>query len=180
MAFSLTMAFTGKNRSEILADVDAAEQERNEKGFQKIKLVYPVRQLKDFERLMAEYKPTITIIDQLTKLEGASTSDKTQDVLDTLALKARNLATIHDTALIGVHQGKGDVENKKWLELGDLYNCRVAIQKELDYAIGIGRLTDDATKKYQRFFNISKNKIYEGETGRFVCHFDNARCLWKE
>ena len=89
----------------------------------------------------------------------------------------RELAKTYDTTIIGVAQGRGECENKKYLELSDIYGSRVAIQGELDWALGIGRMLDPAYAD-QRFINIPKNKL--GENAKFVTTFDRHKCLWEE
>ena len=79
--------------------------------------------------------------------------------------------------LLWVSQGVGLAENTQWLKLSDIYGSRVAIQGALDYAIGIGRKIDDPVSEDLRFINIPKNKLHDGEGGKFVVNFSKQTCL---
>ena len=91
----------------------------------------------------------------------------------------RRLANIYECAIIGVSQGVGDAENTKWLKLSDIYGSRVAIQGALDYAIGIGRKTDDMALENIRYINIPKNKLFDGGSGHLTMKFTKQTCLWE-
>jgi hypothetical protein len=89
------------------------------------------------------------------------------------------MAEQFNTAIITVEQGVGEAINREWLRLTDIYNSRVGLQGELDYAVGIGRKVDKPSQENIRFFHVSKNKLFDGATIKFHTYFDKERCLWK-
>jgi hypothetical protein len=176
--YRLTQAITQKTKTEIANDPTAIKQELAEKGFERVKLFDSVNRIDDVRRLLDKWRPIVMFIDQATKVDMAS-QDKEVTAIRKLFNTYRELAKEYDTTIIGVTQGVGDAENKKWLKLSDIYGSRVAIQGELDYAIGIGRLVDDASQEHTRFINIPKNKLHDGEGAKIVVNFRKEKCLWR-
>jgi len=174
----LTQAILGKTRYEIAESVEECENNRKELGFYHVKIFDQITNIKDIVALLEEYHPVCMFIDQAVKVEDSS-SDKEIRAIQRTFNAYRELAKLYDTAIVGVAQGKGECENKQWLNLSDIYNSRVAIQGELDYAIGIGRNMDNPAYIDARYINISKNKM-GGPKSKFIVGFDDIRCQWKE
>jgi hypothetical protein len=132
--------------------------------------------------IIKEYHPTILFVDQATDVEVDTRFKPGNQVeyLKQLFKWYRRLANKNDCAIVGVSQGVGEAENKKWLKLSDIYGSRVAIQGALDYAIGIGRKVDDASLEDMRYLHISKNKLNDGSAGKFVTDFNRTICRWEE
>jgi hypothetical protein len=130
--------------------------------------------------ILDEYHPKILYIDDATNMEVAFKRElKSTSYLEALFRWYRRLANRYDCAIIGVSQGTGDAEDKKWLKLSDIYGSRVAIQRALDYGIGIGRKVSDPSKEMQRYIHVPKNKLHDGEGGKFVVNFTKEICLWE-
>jgi len=126
--------------------------------------------------LLEEHRPRIMYVDQAVKVEAEKT-DKEVKAIQKIFNAYRELAKAYDTTIIGVAQGRGECEDKKYLDLSDIYGSRVAIQGELDWALGIGRVLDAAYAD-QRYINIPKNKF--GDNDKFVTNFDKHMCVWEE
>lgn len=130
--------------------------------------------------IIKEYNPSILYIDQATDID-IKTKRKREgvDYFKSLFKWYRKLAVKNNLAIIGISQGVGTAEQTKWLKLSDIYGSRVAIQGALDFAIGIGRVTDDPIVEDFRYINIPKNKGFEGDDGRFAVKFKKQQCLWE-
>jgi hypothetical protein len=131
--------------------------------------------------LLDEYNPAILYIDDITNME-VTFKRKPEGVgyLEALFRWYRRLANRYDCAIIGVSQGVGDAENTKWLRLSDIFGSRVPIQRALDYGIGIGRKVSDPTKENLRFIHVPKNKLHDGQGGKFIVRFQKEICKWTE
>jgi KaiC/GvpD/RAD55 family RecA-like ATPase len=176
--FRFTQALLNITKTQFKADPVQTERERQEKGWSRVRIFDSVSRVSHVRKLLEEYRPLIMFIDQATKVD-AETQDKEVTAIRKLFNQYRELAKMYDCAIIGVTQGVGDAENKKWLKLSDIYGSRVAIQGELDYAIGIGRIVDDPAKEHTRFINVPKNKLHDGEGAKIITTFIKDRCLWR-
>lgn len=177
LSLRMTQCMLGITKDQLLADPDKAEKDRTANGFHQIHLYDSVYTLNDVVYLLEEHRPRVMFVDQAVKVEGDST-DKEMKAIQKLFNAYREMAKTYDTTIIGVAQGRGECEDKKYLNLSDIYGSRVAIQGELDWAIGIGRVVSDPVYENQRYINIPKNK--EGENAKFVTTFDRHLCVWKE
>jgi len=172
----ITEAFTGMSEIEIKANPTKAERIRTEKGINNLMVFDSVNTIDQVKQLLDKYRPRVIIIDQATKVK---TNSKEKEILATSQLynEYRELGKLYDTSVIGVTQGDATTANKKWLKLSDLYNSKVGIQGELDYAIGIGTIEDNIAKKSLRYINICKNK---GPMDKFISTLDVETCQWHD
>ena len=184
ISFRMTQAIVGKTRSEILEDTSDAALKRSAAGWGRIKLFDSITTMEQVEKLLVKFHPSILFIDQGTKVSlptkggGADSSDtyKLQEVFNTY----RELAKQHDVAITVLAQATGEAENKKWLNLSDMYGSRVVMQGELDYAIGIGKTLDDPSRENIRYVHVCKNKLLDGSLIKFMTHFVKEKCAWHE
>lgn len=177
LSLRLTQAFLTCNRQDIKANPDWAEERRNAEGFTRLKILDSVTTMEQIVKILENYRPRILFIDQGTKIE-TRIKDNEVRASQQLFNFYREAAKKYDCSIICVAQAVGDAENKKWLRLSDIYGSRVAIQGELDYAIGIGRRVEDANTEMIRYFHVPKNKMLEGESAKFPVTFYKERCLW--
>ncbi len=168
-------SMTGMTEEQIENDPDKAEQLCKEGGMERIKLFDSIVTIGQVKQLLDKYRPRVMVIDQATKVRTNS-KEKNIIAMQQLFNEYRELGKMYDTSLIGVTQGDATTANKKYLELSDIYSSKVAIQGELDYAIGIGT-TDLASKKAFRYINVPKNK---GPMGRYISIFNEQTCQWKD
>jgi hypothetical protein len=175
MQFSL-----GKTRTQMVAMGGDATEQLKKNGLDRVKIFDDILTGDQIVHILEEYNPYILFVDQATDVDVKLTRKAEGiDYLKALFKWYRRLANKHDCAIIGVSQGVGEAENKKWLKLSDIYGSRVAIQGALDYGIGIGRRVDDPAKADLRYINIPKNKLHDGAGGKFVVHFTRDTCLWR-
>lgn len=174
----LTQALLKINRKQIIEDISSFNVKRKEVGFDKIKLFDDITTIGQIEKLFELYHPSIMFIDQATNIDFPSTGNEVA-LVKSLFRFYRNLTKKYNCSIIGLTQGVGDAENKRWLDLSDIYGSRVAIQGAIDYGIGIGRIIDDVSKENQRFLNIPKNKLFDGEGGKVVTTFKKDTCSWE-
>jgi hypothetical protein len=174
-------AIVNKTRPQIDARVKGIEKEALRKGLDQVLIFDSITVDSQLLYLLDTYNPSILYIDDATNMD-VTFKRKPEGVgyLEQLFRWYRGLATKYDCAIVGVSQGTGDAENKKWLKLSDIYGSRVAIQRALDYGIGIGRIISDPTKETQRFIHVPKNKLHNGSGGKFVVNFTKEICQWKE
>jgi hypothetical protein len=177
----LTQAYCEVNRDLIIEDPDRFEDQKMKMGYGKVKVVSGVDFGHQLIKLLEEWKPKIAFVDLASdlivefdkKYEGVN-------YLEQLFKWYRQVATKYRVALILVVQGVGDAHNKKWLDLIDLYGARVAIQRSLDWCIGIGRMQKDEAKELVRYINISKNKQYYGRQHKFLARFEAEVNTWRD
>jgi len=177
LSLRLTQALVNKTKTEMVENAAKYDAQRKELGFERIKLYDSVYTLNDVVYLLEEHHPRIMFVDQAVKVESSKDMEGMKAV-QKLFNTYRELAKTYNCTIIGVAQGKGECEDKKYLNLSDIYGSRVAIQGELDWAIGIGRIISDPVYENQRYINIPKNK--EGDNAKFVVTFDRHLCQWKE
>jgi len=177
----LVQAITGWTRGQIREDGKKANQLAIAGGLNNIKLFGNITTGKQIEYVLKEYKPYCLVIDQAPNVEIKT--KKTQEgvaYLETLFKWYRKLCNIYDVGIMGVAQGTGEAEDTKYLKLSDIYGARVAIQGALDWAVGIGRKVNDPVDENMRYFNVPKNKLADGDGGRFAIEFDKYRCKYGE
>jgi len=180
-SFRLTQAILGQSRLEIADDIEGAERRRRELGYNRVKVLDAVTHVDHVRMILDEWHPYVLVIDQATKV-GLEANRNTNEVgvQRELFNWYREAAKEYQCAILGLAQGVGEAENKKYLNLSDIYGSRVGIQGELDYAIGIGRLSDDARYDGIRFIHVSKNKMLDGQLQKFQVFFDHQKCMWTE
>jgi len=169
-----------KTKTQVTNDAKNIQREVIEKGIDNTFIFDDITAESQLIYLLDEYQPTILYIDDITNMEVVF-KRKTEGVgyLEALFRWYRKLATRYDCAIIGVSQGVGDAEDKKWLKLSDIFGSRVPIQRALDYGIGIGRKVSDPTKENLRFIHVPKNKLHDGQGGKFTVHFQRETCKWE-
>jgi KaiC/GvpD/RAD55 family RecA-like ATPase len=180
MSLRLTQGMMNVTRRQVKESPDDYDAARRERGWTRIKVLDSISTTDQLLRILDEWKPHVLFIDQGTKVTMKSRgSTKEIEALQNLFNFYREKAKEYDCAIICLAQGVGEAENRKWLKLSDIYGSRVAIQGELDYAIGIGRLTD-VKPQYEnfRYINVPKNKLLDGATTRFTTLFEKEICRW--
>ena len=118
-------------------------------------------------------------IDQATAIELEGKKEEGVAKLESLFRWLRKAGNIHDVGIIGIAQAVGEAEDTKYLKLSDIYGSRVSIQGALDWACGIGRKLNNPDDDQLRYLNIPKNKLADGDSGRFPVHFENHTCHWE-
>lgn len=109
----------------------------------------------DIERLCKKYKPSLIILDQLSKIGGFD-ADRYDLELGNATTWARNLAKEY-CPVIGVHQADGNAEGVMWLNMGHVANAKTAMQADADFILGIGKQNKDGYETI-RYLHLSKNK----------------------
>jgi hypothetical protein len=182
VAERLTSAFTGKAYWELFKEFEGRKEALDdmlaEMGWHRIKVIGGVGHITHVRKLLDEWGPVCMFIDQGAKV---STDFKLEGVKETRLLynAFRDLSTEYKCGMCIIDQAIGVADNKQWLTLADIYESRVAVQGELDYAIGIGKLIEKQGRENFRYVNISKNKLKDGMTAKFTTYFDAERCVWR-
>jgi hypothetical protein len=174
-------ALTNWNRSTIRDNAVQADDMAMVNGLTNVDIFDDITSGAQIKHIVKHYNPSILFVDQATDVD-VNTKRKSDgvDYLKILFKWYRRLSSINNIAIITVAQGVATAENAQWLKLSDIYYSKVAIQGSLDYAIGIGRKLDDPAMEDLRFINIPKNKLADGDGGKFTTHFTRQTCYWSE
>ena len=101
-------------------------------------------------------QPSLIIFDQVDKIKGFD-GDRMDLQLGSIYQWSRELAKTY-APVIAVTQADGSGEGQKFLTMANVANAKTAKQAEADWILGIGKSNDD-NGSYQRYLNISKNKL---------------------
>ena len=147
----------GLTQSELFSDL-RHNKERYDKGLQhKLKIIDNASIHKyDVERICKQLQPSLIIFDQVDKIKGFD-GDRMDLQLGSIYQWARELAKTY-APVIAVTQADGSGEGQKFLTMANVANAKTAKQAEADWILGIGKSNDD-NGSYQRYLNISKNKL---------------------
>ncbi len=182
VAERLTQAFLGKAYWEIHEQYQnnwkAAMAAVQEMGMKNIRIVDGVTNIRQIEKILDFFDPECLLIDQGSKVH---TNQKVDGIRATRLLynNYRDLGVTTDTAIIALEQAASTSVGKQWLDLADVYESRVAIQGELDWAIGIGKRVEQQGQEKFRYINVCKNKLKDGKKEGFTVYFDNERCVFR-
>lgn len=182
VSLRVNQAILKKTRHEIATDVKAAEEELKTLGRDRLLVYDSINNITQVEKLLDTIRPMIMFVDQGVKVKVGAASANDEDVKHAQLLfnYYRELAKYYNVCIICIAQAVGEAENRKYLKLSDIYGSRVAIQGELDFAIGIGRVIENLAEQDFRFINIPKNKLDEGDGHRFTTLFTRYRCTFEE
>jgi replicative DNA helicase len=184
IALRMVCGCTSTHRDLVAKNYKWYDKEARRYGFNRIKIYDRVTHIKQVEKLLDKVRPKVMFIDQGTKI-AVGYGPASGDVKDLQILFNiyRELAKQYDCTIICLAQANGSKQDAKLLTLADIYGSRIAIQGELDFAIGIGGLSEDHKQyeqyKNSRWFNVCKNKLKNGDKG--ACHstFDKDRLIFK-
>jgi hypothetical protein len=172
----VTQSLLDWTKDQIAADPTRADALRIERGFNRMLMFDSIYHINNIRDLLEQHQPAIVVIDQVTKLRTDSKKAKDIEELTNVANFCRENAKEFNCHIFGLAQGTGECADKMYPELKDLYNSRVGIQGELDYAIGIGMNTKVESQSNRRYFFVSKNKF--GDKPKFATTFDPANNKW--
>ncbi len=108
------------------------------------------------KRLCDKLKPSLLVVDQLSKIGGFS-SDRKDLELGAACEWGRVLAKTY-CPVVAVHQADGTAEGVRWLTMNHVSNAKTAMQAEADFILGIGKVNDVGYDNL-RFLCLSKNKL---------------------
>lgn len=154
-------AASGMTREEIVDNPEQAIE-----SFNRIKdnLVMKDAQEWDLDkvsRYCSLIKPDVLVIDQADKIGVSGQFNASHEKLRELYRSLRELAKLHNCALIGVSQASVEAEGKSRVDFSMLEGSKTGKAAEADLIVGIGKhsASDDDAVDYTRFINISKNKL---------------------
>jgi hypothetical protein len=168
---------TNRSDEEIEKDVKGTQALIKATGFDKIKFIDHVRNMRIVEKILTKYNPRIMFIDQGTKVRIPGSQKDGVNALEEIFGSYRDLAKLYKCTIVCMAQGGDECFEKKYPDLRDIYGSKSAIQGELDWGISIGVDTEDQKYAKWRFFSITKNK---GDKATYACQFDHKRCQFKQ
>jgi hypothetical protein len=158
---------------EIMADYDKAEAKWDRGMGHRLKFIGGIDHISKVVQKLERFHPRVIIIDQGPKVDTYGNLEGVQR-LQILYNQYRDLANEHDCSIITLGQADNNAENRKYLSLNNLDSSKVAIQGELDWCLGIGRVDAEGFEEVRYLSNV-KNKL-TGRYGRGEVHFDIQTC----
>lgn len=108
------------------------------------------------QRLCDKLKPSLLIIDQLSKITGFS-NDRKDLELGASCEWGRTMAKSY-CPVVAVHQADGTAEGVQWLNMNHVANAKTAMQAEADWILGVGKNNSPGYENL-RYLALSKNKL---------------------
>ena len=108
------------------------------------------------QRLCDKLKPSLLIIDQLSKIGGFD-SDRKDLELGAACEWGRTMAKSY-CPVVAVHQADGTADGVRWLTMNHVANAKTAMQAEADWILGVGKVNDPGYDNV-RYLALSKNKL---------------------
>lgn len=147
---------TGRPKFDALADPDGTLALMMERGYGKLKL----KQLtpgtpREIDRLCAEHKPDVLLIDQLRNIQVKE--DNFTQQLEKAARAVRTAGQKHQCLVVSVTQAGESASGKAVLGMGDVDSSNTGIPAQADVMIGIGMTADDQASG-RRVLSLCKNK----------------------
>jgi hypothetical protein len=168
---------TARSDAEIEKDTKGTQAMITANGFDKIKFIDHVNNMRILEKILIKYDPRVIFIDQGTKVKLSGSKKEGVDALEETFGQYRDMAKRYKCTIVCMAQGGEACFDKKNPDLKDIYGSKSAIQGELDWAISIGVDSSDTKYSAWRFFSITKNK---GDKSTYACRFDHKRCQFKQ
>lgn len=147
------------------------------KGFNRIRFIDHVTNMRVVEKILIKYDPRVFFIDLGTKVKVTGSKAEGVSALEETFNNLRDLAKRYRCTIVAMGQGGDDCFEKKYPTLRDIYGSKSAVQGELDWAISIGVDASDPNYEGFRYFSITKNK---GDKATYECRFDHKRCQFSE
>lgn len=154
----LYQATFGISLVQLIADMPKWHKLFHEKYDGRLKVVsdLSVMNTTGVEKLCNKLKPSLLVVDQLSKITGF-TNDRKDLELGAACEWGRIMAKTY-CPVVAVHQADGTGNGVKWLGMNHVSNAKTAMQAEADWILGIGK-SDDPGYEYVRFLHLSKNKL---------------------
>jgi hypothetical protein len=159
-----------------MTNYDAAWEAWIKRGGENLKFIGSIAHISQVIQKLERFKPRVVIIDQGPKVQTYGNLEGVAR-LQQLYNQYRDLANEYDCSIITLGQADNLAENRKYLNLNNLDSSKVAIQGELDWCLGIGRIDTEGFEEV-RYLNSCKNKL-TGRYGRGEVLFDINRCRFK-
>jgi len=142
----------------LMSDIPKWKQLYHEKYNGRLKVISDLSYMTkaSVKRLCDHLKPSLLVIDQLSKINGFA-NDRKDLELGTACEWGRELAKTY-CPVVAVHQADGTAEGVKWLSMNHVANAKTAMQAEADWLLGIGKVNDPGYENV-RYLSLSKNKL---------------------
>jgi hypothetical protein len=161
----------------IMENFDAAEEKWLLGKGDRLKFIGGINHISKVVQKLERFHPRVIVIDQGPKVDTYGSLEGVQR-LQILYNQYRDLANEHDCSIITLGQADNNAENRKYLNLNNLDSSKVAIQGELDWCLGIGRVDAEGFEEVRYLSNV-KNKL-TGRYGRGEVHFDIQCCRFTD
>jgi len=161
----------------IMANFDQAEEMWRKGNGEKLKFIGGINHISKVVQKLERFHPRVIIIDQGPKVDTYGNLEGVAR-LQILYNTYRDLANEHDCSIITLGQADNNAENRKYLSLNNLDASKVAIQGELDWCLGIGRVDAEGFEEVRYLSNV-KNKL-TGRYGKGEVTFDIQKCRFMD
>ena len=142
-----------------------------------IKFIGGINHISKVVQKLERFHPRIIVIDQGPKVDTYGKLEGVQR-LQILYNQFRDLANEQDCSIITLGQADNNAENRKYLSLNNLDSSKVAIQGELDWCLGIGKVDAEGFEEVRYLSNV-KNKL-TGRYGKGEVTFDAQICRFMD
>lgn len=158
----LYQATFGIDLTTLMSDPEGWKKKFQDKYQGKLKVIsdLSVMTKNNVQRLCDKLKPSLLVIDQLSKIGGFA-NDRKDLELGASCEWGRTMAKSY-CPVVAVHQADGTAEGVKWLTMNHVANAKTAMQAEADFILGIGKVNDPGWDNL-RFLHLSKNKLMGDE-----------------
>jgi hypothetical protein len=146
-------AMLSKTPKWIMENYDEAETLWGKGGGGKLKFIGSINHISKVVQKLERFSPRVVVIDQGPKVETYGNLEGVQR-LQILYNQYRDLANEHDCSIITLGQADNNAENRKYLSLNNLDASKVAIQGELDWCLGIGRVDAEGFEETRYLSNV--------------------------
>jgi hypothetical protein len=161
----------------IMENFDEAEDKWERGKGDRLKFIGGINHISKVVQKLERFNPRVIVIDQGPKVDTYGSMEGVQR-LQILYNQYRDLANEHDCSIITLGQADNNAENRRYLNLNNLDASKVAIQGELDWCLGIGRVDTEGFEEVRYLSNV-KNKL-TGRYGRGEVHFDIQCCRFTD
>jgi len=161
----------------IMENYDAAETKWDKGKGERLKFIGGINHISKVVQKLERFNPRVVVIDQGPKVDTYGSLEGVQR-LQILYNTYRDLANEHNCSIITLGQADNNAENRKYLNLNNLDASKVAIQGELDWCLGIGKVDTGGLEEVRYLSNV-KNKL-TGRYGKGEVHFDIQTCRFTD
>lgn len=148
---------SGMNKYQVIKSPREAHSKALEKGYRNLIFAsLSPGTLKEIEKLISKYEPTVLVVDQVRNLNVGAEGLIQQ--LEKAANRIRTLGKKYNLVTIQVTQAGDSATDKLVLAMNDVDNSKTGFQAAFDLMIGIGSNFEYEASN-RRVISITKNKI---------------------
>ena len=147
----------GMTKFDVLADTRAATEQARQHGYSNLYMKHMSPGTpREIDRLCAEIKPDVLMVDQLRNLNV--NEDQFTQQLERAARAVRAIGQKHNCLVVSVTQAGDSASGKAVLDMSDVDSSKTGIPAQADLLIGLGATAEDQSAG-RRVLSLCKNKL---------------------